>query len=402
MAAALGGRAVTGPRARRGAVAALVATAGCLAVGGGFYLAGSGFAVTDVLDAILFGGLMLGMSAIGILIAGREPGNPVGWLFSIAPLGVGVSVAAGACADWVGPNHHDLPGAALPAWVSVWAWPLGLLSFAMFLPLLFPDGRPPAGRWRRLVRFDLAALALFALVLMTDPGDGNPFGIDGPMRTPVVAVVAVGIVAAIVLGLASAFARYRRTGPTQRLQMRECLFAACLTFAGFVVISVLFPREALYTLDYALIPLAVGLAMIRYRLYDVDVVIRRTLVYAVLVAALAAVYLAGIGLFGMTLRAAAGIEGSFAVTLSTLAVAAAFHPFRRRIQHAVDHRFARAAYDAQAAIELFAGELRQQIDLDVLSDRLLDTVRETVRPRTASVWLAPVTIPERPSGRTEA
>ncbi len=393
---------MSGLRARRTAVAALVATAVFLAIGGGFYLAGPGFAVTDVLDAVLFGVLMLGMAAIGILIAGREPGNPVGWLFSIAPLGVAVSVGTGTFAEWAGPDHHDLPGAALPAWVSVWAWPLGLLAFAMFLPLLFPDGRPPAGRWRRLVPFDLAVLALFTLVLMTDPGDDNPFGIDGAVRTPVVAFAVVGIVAAIVLGLASAFVRYRRTGPTERRQMRECLFAACLTFAGFVVISALFPREVLYTVDYALIPLAVGLAMLRYRLYEVDVVIRRTLVYAVLVAALAVMYLAGIALFGMTLRAAAGIEGSFAVTLSTLAVAAAFHPFRRRIQHTVDRRFSRAAYDAQAAVETFAGELRQQIDLDVLSDRLLDTVRETVRPRTASVWLAPVTIPERPSGRTEA
>jgi hypothetical protein len=371
-------------------------------VGGGFYVAGPDFAVTDVLDALLFGGLMLGMSAIGILIAGREPSNPVGWLFSIAPLGVAVSVGTGTFAEWAGPDHHDLPGAAVPAWLSVWAWPLGLLAFGMFLPLLFPDGRPPAGRWRLLVRFDLGVLALFALVLMTEPDDTNPIGIDGAARTPVVALAAVATVAAIVLGLVSAFARYRRTGPTERLQMRECLFAVCLTFAGFILISALLPREALYTLDYALIPLAVGLAILRYRLYDIDVVIRRTLVYAVLVAALAAVYLAGIALFGITFRAAAGLEGSFAVTLSTLAVAAAFHPFRRRIQRAVDHRFARAAYDAQAAIETFAGELRQQIDLDVLSDRLLDTVRETVRPRTASVWLAPVTIPERPSGRTEA
>jgi hypothetical protein len=104
----------------------------------------------------------------------------------------------------------------------------------------------------------------------------------------------------------------------------------------------------------------------------------------------------------MTFRAATGLSSSFAVTLSTLAVAAAFHPFRRRIQHAVDRRFSRAAYDAQAAVEAFAGDLRQQIDLDLLSDRLLETVRETVRPRTASVWLAPVTIPERQFGRTEA
>jgi hypothetical protein len=388
--------------ARRLAVGALAATAVLLMTGGAIYLAGTDVVLTDVLDAALFGAVMLGVSAIGVLVAGREPGNPVGWLFSIVPLSVAVAVGSGTVADWAGPDRHDLAGAVVPAWLSLWTWPVGLLAFAMFLPLLFPDGRPPAGRWRVLVRFNVAALALFALVLMTDPGGDNPVGIDAAPRTAVLAVAVVLIVAGVVAGLASAFVRYRRAGPTERLQMRECLFAVCLTFAGFVTISALFPREALYTLDYALIPLAVGLAILRYRLYDIDVVIRRTLVYAVLVAALAAVYLIGIAVFGMTFRAATGLESSFAVTLSTLAVAAAFHPFRRRIQHAVDRRFSRAAYDAQAAVEAFAGDLRQQIDLDVLSDRLLETVRETVRPRSASVWLAPVTIPERQSGRTEA
>jgi hypothetical protein len=168
------------------------------------------------------------------------------------------------------------------------------------------------------------------------------------------------------------------------------------------VISVLGGNSTLYTVDYALIPAAVGLAMLRYRLYDVDLVIRRTLVYGALVAALAAVYVSGIVLLGVTLRSVTGASSSFAVTLSTLAVAAAFQPLRRRIQRAVDRRFYRAAYDAQAAVEAFTGELRQQIDLDVLSERLLKTVRETVRPRSASVWLASVTIPERATGKTEA
>jgi hypothetical protein len=381
---------------------AFAATAALFVVGGVVYLAGTDVVLTDVLDAALFAAVMLGVSALGVLIAGREPGNPIGWLFSIVPLCVALAVGSGAIADWAGPGRHDLPGAVVPAWLSLWTWPVGLLAFAMFLPLLFPDGRPPAGRWGLLVRFDLAALLLFALVLMTQPGDGNPVGTDAAPRTAALPIAVVLIVVGMLAGLASAFVRYRRAGPTERVQMRACLFAVCLTFTGFVTISLLFPREALYTLDYALIPLAVGLAILRYRLYEVDVVIRRTLVYAVLVAALAAVYLGGIAVFGMTFRAATGLESSFAVTLSTLAVAAAFHPFRRRIQDAVDRRFSRAAYDAEAAIASFAGELREQIDLDVLSDRMLETVRETVRPRTASVWLAPVTIPERGSGRTEA
>jgi hypothetical protein len=116
---------------------------------------------------------------------------------------------------------------------------------------------------------------------------------------------------------------------------------------------------------------------------------------------LAGLYLAGVGGLGAGLRAATGLSSSLAVTLSTLAVGA-FQPLRRRTQRTVDRRFYRAAYDAQATVEAFSGQLREQIDLDVLADRLLLTVRETVRPRTASVWLSPVTIPERASGKTEA
>jgi hypothetical protein len=395
------------PRSSRPAGFALAVTLALIACGGLVSLLHFGFDLVDTLDAGCYAALLAGMSVIGLLIARREPGNPVGWLFSLAPLLVSVSLTFGAIGIWAGPEHQDYAWAAVPAWLSQWAWPLGLIGFAVLMPLLFPDGRPTSNRWRVLLKADLVVIAATAILLATQPGqiDGgvvNPAGIEAAGSAPVIGAVVVAIVAAIIAGFVSAVVRYRRASQTQRVQLRECLFAVCLTFVGFVLISILGAREFLYTIDYALIPVAVGLAMLRYRLYDVDVVIRRTLVYAMLVGALAAVYLAGIAVFGMTVRAAAGLQSSFAVTLSTLAVAAAFHPFRRRIQHAVDRRFSRAAYDAQTAIEAFAGELRQQIDLDVLSDRLLETVRETVRPRTASVWLAPVTIPERQSGRTEA
>jgi hypothetical protein len=254
---------------------------------------------------------------------------------------------------------------------------------------------------------DLAGLGLIAAVLMTQPGKmfsgvTNPIGIGASDSTPVIAAVAALVLTLIPANLASAVVRYRRADGIERLQLREVVFAACATFAGFIVNSVLGGDSTLYTVVYALVPVAVGLAMLRYRLYDVDVVIRRTLTYAALVAVLAAVYLTGVALLGATFRSVTGLSSSFAVTLSTLAVAAAFQPLRRRIQRIVDRRFSRAAYDAQAAVEAFAGELRQQIDLDLLSEHLLATVRETVRPRSASVWLASVTIPERPAGTTEA
>jgi hypothetical protein len=395
------------PRSTRPAIAALAVTLALIGAGGLISLVHFGFELGDTLDAGSYAGLLVGMSVIGLLIAKREPGNPIGWLFSLAPLLVSVSLALGAVGVWAGPEHMDFVWAPVPAWISLWAWPIGLIGFALFLPLLFPDGRPPSGRWRLLVRIDLAVVAATVLVLATQPGEinagvTNPFGLDASGSAPVIAVVVVAIVLAMIAGFVSAVVRYRRASPTQRVQLRECLFAVCLTFAGFVLITVTDAREFLYTVDYALIPAAIGLAMLRYRLYDVDVVIRRTLIYAALVLTLAAVYLLGVAGLGAALRSLTGASSSLAVTVSTLAVVAVFQPLRTWIQRGVDRRFYRAAYDARSTVEAFAGELRQQIDLDVLSDRLLATVRDTVRPRSASVWLAPVTIPERPAGRTES
>ncbi len=391
----------------RYAIAALVVTLALFVISGLIAVTHIRFDARATLNAASYAVLMLGFSAIGILIVRREPRNAIGWLFCATPLLVSVSVGGGTIAIWMGPEHADLPGAAVPGWFSLWAWPIGLVGFLLLLPLLFPDGRPPGGRWRWLLRIDLVGLGLIAAALMAQPGEmfngvTNPLGVGWADSTPVVAFLAVLILILIPASLASAVVRYRRAGATERVQLREVVFAAGATFAGFILISVLGANEALYTLDYALIPAAVGLAMLRYRLYDVDVVIRRTLVYGALVGMLAGLYLAGVAGLGAGLRAATGLSSSLAVTLSTLAVVGAFQPLRRRTQLAVDRRFYRAAYDARATVEAFSGQLREQIDLDVLADRLLVTVRETVRPRTASVWLASVTIPERPSGKTEA
>ncbi len=391
----------------RGAVACLAATLACWGIAGLISLIHFGFSLTDTLDTGSYFVLMVGMSVLGILIVRREPRNPVGWLFCTTPMLVASSIGFGTLAVWGSPKHHDIPGAVVAASLGTWGWATGLLSFLLLIPLLFPDGRPPGGRGRILLRLDLVVIAAAAVDLATQPGKlvpgmENPLGIGLAGSVPVIAGIVVAVVALILAGIASAVVRYRRADQTQRLQLREVLLATCLTFAGFIAISVLNAHEALYTLDYALIPAAVGLAMLRYRLYDVDVVIRRTLVYTALVATLAGVYLAGVAGLGVGFRAVTGLSGSLAVTLSTLAVVGMFQPLRTRIRRVVDRRFYRAAYDARATVEAFSGQLREQIDLDVLADRLLVTVRDTVRPRSASVWLAPVTIPERPSGTTEA
>ncbi len=160
--------------------------------------------------------------------------------------------------------------------------------------------------------------------------------------------------------------------------------------------------ENLSICTFALIPLAIGFGVLRYRLYDIDVIVRRTIVYAVLIAVLAILYLGGIALLGAATRALTGQSSALAVTVSTLVVAAAFQPLRARIQRAVEHRFYRKTYDADVAVQGFSSRLREQIELDALSQELVSTVQETVQPRTVSIWLRSVTIPERPAGTKEA
>jgi hypothetical protein len=399
VAALAGGRVVS--RVPRPAAAAWIAALVLMLPTGIVLAAANGLDAASAFDALLFGGVMQGMATLGVLIARREPRNPIGWIFCAVPVLVAVSIATGTYAEWARDHHPGAPGAELADWTSSWPWVSGLVAYALLVPLLFPDGRPPGPRWRKILRADLAAIGVVAgLAAFTDSPPG-----------PVIAATAALVAVLVAAGLASAVVRYRRAGATERLQIRECVFAAWAAFVGFFVISVLAPYEALYALDYALLPLSVGLAMLRYRLYDVDVIIRRTLVYTVLVAVLAAVYLGGVTLVGGLLRTVTGSSGTVAVTVSTLAVAGAFQPLRRRIQRMVDRRFFRSGYDAQAAVSGFSDRLREEIDLDALRQELLDVVVRAVHPAHSTLWIRPaavegrppdpVTNPERRPGTTE-
>ena len=379
------------PSVPRPAAAAWLGTLVLLLATGVFVGLGNAFDLGDVLDALLFGAVMQGMATLGALIARREPRNPIGWIFCAAPGLVAVAIAAGTYAAWADDYHPGAFGSGAADWLSSWTWVAGLAAYALLVPLLFPDGRPPGPRWRHVVRADLVAIGWIAVLAG---------GTDSPPQ-PVVVATAALVAVLVAAGLASAVVRYRRAVRTQRIQIRECVFAACAAFIGFFAISVIAPYEALYALDYALLPLSVGLAMLRYRLYDVDVIIRRTLVYAALVAVLAGLYLGGVTLVGALLRSIAGSSGAVAVTVSTLAVAGAFQPLRRRIQRTVDRRFFRSGYDAQGAVAAFSARAREQLDLDALCGELLQIVTGTVQPAHADVWLRPVTNPERSPGTTE-
>ncbi len=375
------------PSVPRPAAAAWLATLVLLLAPGIFVSVGNGLDVGNVLEAVLFGAVMQGMATLGALIARREPRNPIGWIFCAVPGLVAVAVAAGTYAAWADDHHPGAPGAGAAGWLASWTWVAGLAAYALLVPLLFPDGRPPAPRWRLVVCADLVVIVWIASFA----------GLSHSPPAPVVVATAVLAAVLIAAGLASAVVRYRRADATQRVQLRECLFAAWAAFVGFFAISVLVPYEALYALDYALLPLSVGLAMLRYRLYDVDVIIRKTLVYACLVAVLVSVYLGGVALVGALLRTVTGSSGTVAVTVSTLAVAGVFQPLRHRLQAGVDRRFYRSAYDARAAAEAFTGRLRDEIDLEALRDELLQVVTSTVHPAHSSLWLRTATIAEQPT-----
>jgi len=297
--------------------------------------------------------------------------------------------------------------------------PVGILGIYMIL--LFPDGRLPSRRWRPLAWLSGAVMVLFSVAstlapgpLEGHPGVRNPFGLEGH---PWVAVVAVGTVLLLPLCiLASALSlvlRYRRSGSEVREQIKWIAFAAALV--GLVYLSGLFSelvfapgslvgedapplwveiQRNMLMLSYAGVPVSIGFAVLKYRLYDIDVIINRALVYGSLTATLLAAYIGGVVLLQRVFVALTGEESTLAVVGSTLVIAALFAPLRRRIQTFIDRHFYRSKYDARKILEAFSGKLREETNLAALDDELVGVVRGTIQPTHVSLWLRPDTPPE--------
>ena len=382
---------------------------------------------TSFIGGLIFVLTLLAFPVVGLVLARRVPGNPIGWLLLAISICWGVALGT-TYADY-GLKYH--PGAVPAAnWVggltsSFWVPPVGLMG--TFLFLLFPTGHLLTPRWRWVARLSGFMIVACTIVLLVHPGrmgdvgyphTQNPFGIAAAGGdASVLQAVLVLVPVTILLSAASLILRYRRSEGIERLQMKWLAAAAggvALVYGAVMVISAITSLqggpapgwvsvlENLSICTFALIPLAIGFGVLRYRLYDIDVIVRRTIVYAVLIAVLAILYLGGIALLGAATRALTGQSSALAVTVSTLVVAAAFQPLRSRIQRAVEHRFYRKTYDADVAVQGFSSRLREQIELDALSHELVSTVQETVQPRTVSIWLRSVTIPERPAGTKEA
>ncbi len=355
---------------------------------------------------ILLGVLLLTFPTVGALVASRRPENPIGWIFCAVGLVLGVGVLAAAYADYAlaaGPG--SLPGEEYAAWISAWTGGPGALLAAAFLFLLFPTGTLPSRRWRPVAWMAAIGSPLSVLGEALKPGPlhthssiDNPVGIEGALGGVVEVLGAAGAVAlnvGVLLSGISLVLRLRHARGVERQQLKWFVYAAVMMGGGFVasfVFSSGLANSIAWTsgiLGFMVLPVATGIALLRYRLYDIDTLINRTLVYGALTAVLVAVYLVSVvalrGLvFGFT-----GRSSQLVVVASTLTIAALFNPLRWRLQGFIDRLFYRRKYDAARTLETFSGRLRNEMDLDELNGNLVSVVRETLQPEHASLWLRP-------------
>ena len=344
--------------------------------------------------------LAIGFPAVGAVIAKRQPTHPIAWIFLGSGLGAGLAAFAYPYAKYALVTRPDaVPLGLAVAWVSDWVWTTGGIPLLSFGLLLFPDGHLPSPRWRPVAWLAGATLAMFVFgsafhtgPLANHPTIPNPLAIDAaePLFRVLQPVSAICFPVVLSCSAASIVIRFRRARGLERQQLKWLAYAV----AVFAVVVALASREwagwavaqvaALFALGF--IPVAIGIAILRYRLFDIDRLISRTLVYGLLTALLAGVYATGVFVAGRLLDPARG-RSELAVAASTLAVAALFQPLRRRIQNLVDRRFNRSRYDAARTVEAFSGRLREEIDLDSLSAELLTVIDQTMQPTRASLWL---------------
>src|SRR5215217_3616289 len=360
-------------------------------------------------DAVFFLATVLTFSVVGAIIASRQPRNAIRWIFCGIGLLVGINSLGGGYAEYRlagGSAAGRLTETA--AWFSTWTWILLVYVPTSFLLLLFPDGRPPSPRWRPVAWCAAFGIIGFVAGYALQPGPledypqiVNPYGVDSSIVTLGVAGALLGA-ASMVASAVSLIVRMRRAGSEQRQQIKWLAYGGAVAvgtvFAGGVI-SIWNTNVSIGVIGFGLLglPVFTGVAIVKHRLYDIDVIINRTLVYGSLTGALALVYFGGVTVTQALFRNISGQEQlpQLVVVVSTLLIAALFTPLRRRIQSFIDRRFYRAKYDARKTLEGFSARLREETDLDALSDELAGVVRETMQPAHVSIWLRPDEAPRR-------
>jgi hypothetical protein len=352
---------------------------------------------------------LLPFSVVGAIIASRHPRNAIGWIFCSVGVTIGLNSFVGDYAEfWLASGFGMSSLGETAAWLSSWLWILLVYFPTSLLLLLFPDGRLPSPRWRPVAwgvalgtAGGVVGNALKAGPLVDFPQIANPYGVDGPVVW--VLGVAGSIVAAgsMVVSAVSLIVRMRRAGSEQRQQIKWLAYGGAMVvgtiFVGGLVILWSVP-VSIVIMSVALLglPVFTGIAIVRYRLYDIDLIINRTLVYGSLTLMLALVYFGGVTATQVLLQTLTGQQKlpQLAVVVSTLVIAGLFTPLRRRIQSFIDRRFYRKKYDAAKTLDTFSARLREETDLLTLNDELVSVVKETMQPGHVSLWLRQYTASE--------
>ncbi len=366
-----------------------------------------------IFDWWLGNALVVVDATVGAIVASRRPENPVGWLLCLSGVVVGTSSFTSQYAIYtLLARPGSLPAGEASAWVAAWMLPI-MIGLQVSYILLFPTGRLPGRRWRWLAWLTVVFVLVGMLTFAFSPGAyqgslgpiKNPLGIEG---FDIFYQAVLYTMAPLLFGTAalSVYVRLRQARGVERQQIKWFAYAAAI-YAVSIVLNVInlaidaplwFERgsTAIFTVAGMTIPISIGIAILSYRLYDIDRIINRTLVYGSLTVTLVSLYFGGIVLLQRVfdLLTGAGEKSTLAVVASTLVIAALFNPLRRRVQGFVDRRFYRYKYDAAKTLEAFGSRLRDETDLEALSNDLVGVVRGTMQPEHVTLWLRPDPEPE--------
>jgi hypothetical protein len=349
-------------------------------------------------------------SIVGAVVGSRRPENPIGWLFCAIGVFAAIVLLSSEYAAYALLAQPDsLPGGLAMVWIRAWAW-VPYVGLFLLLFLVFPEGWPQSRALRWFTSLVLFVIAYGTVLAAFSPGPIDAIGgaVDNPLGMEALRGVgtnsAVGPLESVlyVLGIvaaASLFGRMRRARGVQRQQIKWFAYATVVLVGGVVLdftVSEATGVSWLGKIGFVLrmvglagLPVAIGIAVLRYRLYNIDRIINRTLVYSSLTAMLVALYFGGIVVLQRIVVLLTGEKSTLAVVASTLLIAALFMPLRRRIQSFIDRSFYRRKYDARKTLEAFSSQLRNETDLEALSDDLVGVVRETMQPAHVSLWLRP-------------
>jgi hypothetical protein len=345
----------------------------------------------------------VGYSTVGAIVASRMPDSTIGWLFCTIGLFFGVIHFSGEYAMYtLVAVPGSLPAGEVAAWIFTWIWVPGL-GLIVFLLLLFPDGRLPGALWRWVARLTVGAVLAGVILAAFSPGAvlgqpfENPLGIKGlPSASKTVEAFMYVLV---LVGASSMLARLRHAVRVERQQIKWFAYASTVSISGVILKNTIFPALGgawvwpvglmLTIVGLAGSPFALGIAILRYRLYEIDLLINRTLVYGSLTAMLALMYFGGVTATQAIFQALTSQEQQpqLAIVVSTQVIAALFNPLRHRIQAIIDRRFYRGKYDAAKTLQAFSAKLRDETNLDALREDLVGVVRETMQPAHVSLWL---------------